>query len=159
MVAPETLEQVNFFHCLEPEEIKLVSPIAKPRSYKAGDTIFPEGEPTDALRVLVEGLVSFRQRQRGDAGETSIGSVNERGAAFGIFAAVSPDRPSPHSAVCVEDTEVIEVTAADLAGFFESQPAAAVHLLTKLGAVLAERLAASREQIRSRVRPGLISHG
>jgi len=32
-------------------------------------------------------------------------------------------------------------------------------ILMRLASTLAERLAAAREQIRSRIRPGLISHG
>ena len=41
----------------------------------------------------------------------------------------------------------------------EKNPEAGVRILRKLAAIMAERLIAAREQIRSRIRPGLISHG
>ena len=159
MVAPESLEQVAFFRNLEPQERAMLAPISHKRQYKAGETIFAEGTHVDSLRILVSGMVSFRQQQRSGGEEISIGSICDEGAAFGITALVARDMPGPHSAVCVEDTEVIEVDGAELMSLCEKEPGVGLHLLLKLAAVMAERLTAAREQIRSRVSPGLISHG
>ena len=159
MVALESLEQVSFFMQLEPEERALLSPIAERRTYAAGDTIFSEGDHVDALRILVEGTVSFRQKQRHGGEEVAIGTICDHGAAFGITALVGRGQPGPHSAVAVEDTDVIEVDGGKLLELCEKEPGVGVHLLLKLSAVMAERLTAAREQLRSRVRPGLISHG
>ena len=54
---------------------------------------------------------------------------------------------------------MIEVAGAELMALCEKEPGVGLPLLLKLAAVMAERLTAAREQIRSRVSPGLISHG
>ena len=159
MVAPDSLEHLTFFSRLEPRERELLAPISERRRYAAGETIFQEDERVDSLRILVEGLVSFRQCQRTGDEQVTIGNVSDSGAAFGITALVAPRRPGPHSAVAVENTEVVEIDGAKLLDLFEREPAVGVRLLLELSAVMAERLTAAREQLRSRVHPGLISHG
>lgn len=159
MVAIESLEQVSFFHQLEPKERELLSPLAHKRHYKAGDTIFREGEQVDALRILVDGMVSFRQKKRGGGEDVAIGHVTDQGAAFGITALVARGQPGPHSAIAVEETDVIEIDGNALLSLCEEEPGVGVRLLLKLSAVMAERLTATREQLRSRISPGLISHG
>jgi len=159
MVESEFLEQVEFFRNLEPKERTLLAPISHLRTYEAGETIFSEGSRVDALRILVEGMVSFRQKQRHDGPEIAICSVCDHGAVFGITSLVAREAPCPHTAVCIEATRVIEVDGAELLTLCEREPGVGVHLLLKLSAVMAERLAAAREQLRSRVSPGLISHG
>jgi len=159
MVAPDSLEHLKFFSQLEPSERDLIAPIAERRVYTAGETIFNEGKPVESLHILVDGLVSFRQCQRTGDEQVSIGNVCDSGDAFGITALVARDRPGPHSAVAVEKTEVIEINGGKLLELCEREPAVGVHLLLMLGAVMAQRLSAAREQLRSRVHPGLISHG
>ncbi|MHC4959660.1 MAG: Crp/Fnr family transcriptional regulator [Planctomycetota bacterium] len=159
MVAAQSLEQDSFFGSLEPSERELLAPIAERRTYEAGETIFEEGENVGTLRTLVSGMVSFRQRHREQTGDVLIGTLQDPGAAFGITSIVARGEPSPHSAVCVEDAEVIEIDGGKLLELCEQKPAVGVHLLLKLSSVMAERLTAAREQIRSRIRPGLISHG
>jgi toluene monooxygenase system ferredoxin subunit len=159
MVAPETLEHVPFFESLAPNERELLARLAHRRHYHAGEQIFAEGEQPDALRVLVRGMVSFRQRQRHGGEPVRMGGVDECGDVFGISAVVGRENLYPHSAVCLEETDVIEVDGPELLSLCESDPTTGVHILQRLATVMAQRLAATREQIRSRIRPGLISHG
>lgn len=159
MVAPESLEHVPFFESLEPKERALLARLAQRRRYRAGEEIFAEGEQPDALRVLVRGMVSFRQRQRHGGEPVRMGSIGECGDLFGISAIVGRDNLYPHSAVCLEETDVIEVDGPELLDLCEQEPATGVHILQRLATVMAQRLTATREQIRSRIRPGLISHG
>ena len=79
-------------------------------------------------------MVSFRQKQKHDGPEISIGSVCDHGAVFGITSLVAPGDPCPHTAVCVEDTRVIEVDGPELLTLCEEQPGVGVHLLLKLSA-------------------------
>lgn len=159
MVAAESLERNPFFKALRPEARELLEPLSKRHTYRAGETIFCEGKATGPLRVLVEGLVSFRQGQAEGEADALMGSVARSGDIFGVSALMGRGQAYPYTAVCLEDTEVIEVGGDDLMRLCEERPEIGVDILQRLNEVMAERLAAAREQIRSRIRPGLISHG
>ena len=155
----ETLENLSFFHGLDPADREALLAISERRRYGAGETIFAEGDPPGSLRVLVSGLVSLRQKLKGSSGDAQMAAVSEPGAVFGIAALVGAEHLYPHSAVTVEPTEVIEIEGDRLLALFESDPAAGVRILLRFSQYMAAKLSAAREQIRSRVRPGLISHG
>ncbi|HEX5137470.1 MAG TPA: Crp/Fnr family transcriptional regulator [Planctomycetota bacterium] len=155
----ETLDRIPFFRALSDSERALLDPISRRRTYGAGETVFKEGDPPGPLRILVKGLVSFRQRQYNNEGEATFGTVSAEGELFGISALLGARERYFYTAVCLEPTEVIELDGPKLMRLCEEQPAAGVHIMRRLTQVLAHRLAATREQIRSRVRPGLISHG
>ena len=87
------------------------------------------------------------------------GSVSGEGEIFGISALIGARETYGYSAVCLEETEVIEVDGQKLMSLCEEKPEVGVRVLRGLTQVVAERLYAAREQIRSRIRPGLISHG
>jgi len=159
MVAAESLERSPFFKALRPEALELLEPISQRHSYRAGETIFGEGKETGPLRVLVKGLVSFRQSQPEGGSDALMGSVARSGDIFGVSALMGRGRAYPFTAVCLEDTEVIEVGGDQLMRLCEQRPDIGVHILQRLNEEMAERLAAAREQIRSRIQPGLISHG
>lgn len=155
----EPVERTPFFRALGESERELLAAISRRKSFKVGETIFKEGDPPGPLRILVKGLVSFRQRQYNNEGEMTFGTVNAEGELFGISALLSARERYFYTAVCLEPTEVIELDGPKLLRLCEEQPIAGIRIMRRLTEVLAQRLTAAREQIRSRVRPGLISHG
>jgi len=159
MVTPEALDRVPFFHDLDAEERELMAPISHRRNFARGETIFEEGKELDSLHVLASGLVSLRQQQKSGGSVITLGSVSNAGEMFGVSGLVAERTIALHSAVCLEDTETIEVDSDELLDLCERKPDVGVRILRRLGAIMAERLIAAREQIRSRIRPGLISHG
>jgi len=152
MVPTETLSEIPFFGRLAESERSMLSPLSNRRRYRAGDVIFGEGQEPDALRVLVKGLVSFRD-------ETSAFGAARDGDVFGIGAIVGRDAVYPHSAVALEDCEVVEIDASRLLALCETVPALGVHVLHRFATVLAQRLSAARQQLRSRLEPGSVTHG
>jgi hypothetical protein len=86
-------------------------------------------------------------------------ALNRPGDLFGISAFLGDKGVHPYSAVCVEDTDIILIDAKEMFAKMEGDPARGYHLLRKLVAIVGERLAGAREQIRTRIVPGLISHG
>ena len=86
MVAAESLERNPFFKALRPEAREALKPLSHRHSYRAGETIFCEGKETGPLRVLVKGLVSFRQSQPEADSDALMGSVARSGDIFGISA-------------------------------------------------------------------------
>ena len=159
MVAPDALDRITFFHNLDAEERELLAPISHRRTFDAGAAVFEEGVELDSLHVLVHGLVSLRQQQKSGGSAITLGTINTGGDLFGISGLVAERTVTPHSAVCLEATETIELNREELLDLCEKNPETGVRILRKLAAIMAERLIAAREQIRSRIRPGLISHG
>ena len=159
MAKNESLERIPFFRALGDAERELLEPISRRKSYKAGETIFREGDPPGPLRILLKGLVSFRQKQENSESDASFGSIAAEGELFGISALLGARERYFYTAICLEPTEVIELDGPKLIRLCEEQPIAGIRIMRRLTEVLAHRLTAAREQIRSRVRPGLISHG
>ncbi len=159
MVESDALERIPLFKSLASEDRALLESIAQERSYAAGDVIFEEGGHPDFLRILLKGLVSFRQHQKSGGEDITLANVADAGDVFGIAAIVAEQDVYPHGAVCLEKSEVIEIDGADFMKLCDSQPRFGVHVLKHLTSVIAVRLSAAREQIRSRIRTGLISHG
>jgi len=159
MAKNESLERVPFFRALGDAERELLEAISRRKSYKAGETIFREGDPPGPLRILLKGLVSFRQRQENSESDASFGSIAAEGELFGISALLGARERYFYTAICLEPTEVIELDGPKLIRLCEEKPIAGIRIMRRLTEVLAHRLTAAREQIRSRVRPGLISHG
>lgn len=153
------LRELPFFSTLAPQEREMLERIATKRTYPAGSVLWKEGDVAGSLRILLRGLVSFRQKQQGGGADALMGSLHDAGDAFGIAALVGEKRAYRYTAVCLEETEVIEIDGSRLLKLCEDHPRMGFTILMRLASTLAERLAAAREQVRSRIRPGLISHG
>jgi len=50
---PESLERIPFFRALGDSERALLDPISRRKTYRAGESIFKEGDPPGPLRILV----------------------------------------------------------------------------------------------------------
>ena len=53
----ELLSRTSLFHDLEPEVVGAVASQGHERSYRRGESIFLEGEPSDAFYVIADGTV------------------------------------------------------------------------------------------------------
>ena len=159
MIAPETIRDVPFFAQLGEEERRQLASLADRRKLRAGETALDEGKPARELMVLVKGLVSFRPQQRSGGEEVAIGTIDASDGVFGIGALVAHDHACTHSALCLEDSEIVAIDGAGLLRLCDEQPRVGLAIHRVLTRILADRLLATREQLRSRIRPGLISHG
>ena len=158
MISPEELERAPFFKDLDAEELELLSGIARREAAVAGQQIFAEGEPSNTLYIVESGLVSLRQEARHEGVDVAF-TAGKPGELIGVSAMLGAEGVHPTSAVCLEETELIEIDAPVLMATLESNPAVGFRILRRLTHILAERLAAARAQIHSQSRPGLISHG
>jgi CRP-like cAMP-binding protein len=159
MVAFESMQRIPLFGSLKPAEIRLLSPLLFRRTYAAGESIFREGSAAGLVAILLEGLVSFRRRVAGNGEEACLFTVNEPGSVFGWSAIVGQSRLLPHTAVCIEETEVIEMDGRRLLAVCRQNPELGVRVLERLSGVLADRLHGMREQIGRRVVEPRITHG
>ena len=158
MVSPDLLADIPFFCDLASEEREMLAPIAREASFGAGERVFDEGSPSRKLRVLKSGLISLRMAQD-DEQEAQMMTISEPGQIFGISALLGEKGVHPYGALCLEESVLVELDAKEMFNLFERKPAAGYRMLRNLTGILGERLAGAREQIRTRVVPGIISHG
>ncbi len=159
MVTAKSVESLRFFRDLPGKARELVADIATHRKFAAKSTIFQEGEAAPRMYVLAKGFVSFRQRQKGPGNEVTIGTLADVGEVFGISALIRTEATYSLTAICIEPCEVLEIDGKALFRVCETHPVEGVAILRALTVIMADRLTGAREQLRSRLLPGLISHG
>ena len=86
----------------------------------AGDTVFSEGDASDAVYIVHEGTVSIR---KGDQELTKVGAGGE----FGEMAAISQE---PRAATVVAETDVVcgTLSSAEFQELVRAEPDIALHL-------------------------------
>jgi CRP/FNR family transcriptional regulator, cyclic AMP receptor protein len=118
------LRQVPLFDALGPRELGKLADIVEPVSFYAGERLFQQGDPGDALYVVRKGAVSVRVDQ------TEIAILRER-EVFGEMALIEGE---PRSATCVvvADSILLRVRATDFALLLSMQPELAIALMRML---------------------------
>lgn len=160
MIEPAELKTLPFFRTLDDDEIELLAPHTSLLTAATGERVFEEGTPSDTLLVLVSGMVANRQHPIHGGDDILMSVVSQPGEVIGASALATSDAAvHPFSAVCMEDCEFVVMPVAELWEAFEERPEVGLGLLRRFTHMLGKRLAAAREQIRSRIRPGLISQG
>jgi CRP-like cAMP-binding protein len=127
------------------EEIKRLATWATAQRFAAGETIFAEGDPGDALYIVAEGQVRISRRIPG-LGEEAL-AILEGGEVFGEMALI--DR-SPRSADAIAHTggsTVLVVSREQLDGAVTSRTAAHAQFLRTLCQVLCRRLRNMNDQL------------
>ncbi|MDF1561434.1 MAG: cyclic nucleotide-binding domain-containing protein [Deltaproteobacteria bacterium] len=158
MITREELASAPFFGALDEQEQALLAGVARRGSAAAGEAIFKAGERSRTLYVVIDGLVSLRQKARVGKAETTM-AAGRPGEVIGVSAMLEGEGVHSVSGVCLEATEFIELDVPDLMKALEAEPAVGLRILRRLTLLLAERLAAARAQLGSQTREGLISHG
>ncbi len=125
------LRSVPVFKDLNPEDLMKLAEIASPVEYPAGTVIFKKGDPGDVMCVVVRGKVENRDRGQ-------VVATQKANDFFGELALFDQE-PRSADAVCVEDTEVLEIGGADLESLMERRPEIAREIIR----VLAKRLRAT----------------
>jgi CRP-like cAMP-binding protein len=129
------LLETPMFEKLEPSEIMEVIDIVEIKHYKAGDTIFHEGEPGDAWFVLYRGTVDVLKH--GLTGEKKITEIPER-ACFGEISILDG---SPRSATIQAETDAVafRIPRDAFSALVDSNHLVAYKLLHQMAILLATR--------------------
>lgn len=122
------LRSVPIFKNMSPEDLMKLAEIASPAEYPAGKIIFKKGDPGDVLCVVVKGKVEIR-----DSGHVIATELpNDFFGELALF----DHEPRSADAVCIDDTELLEIGGADLESLMERRPEIAREIIR----VLAKRL-------------------
>ena len=131
--AAAILGQTTLFGDLDPEILARLGDRAIERSYKKGQLIFYQGDPAEALFVVIEGRVKVVVTSE-DGNEMLLVSLEPMDV-FGELALIDGE---PRSASCetLEPTRVLVLTRATFLEALHETPALMESLLRSLGAVL-----------------------
>jgi len=95
------LQKVDIFAKIGTEQLAYLAAIAREVDVSKGDKIYTEGDPSDALYLVLEGAVRL-QREKREIAATSAGE------AFGTWALFDED-PRVVTAVASEDTRLLRI--------------------------------------------------
>ena len=114
---------------LDDGDLAALAACGQERAFAAGATIFHEGDPGDALYVVMDGRVRISLLSQ-DGDELTL-ALMERGDCFGELALFDGGRRSA-TAVAMTPARTFVVTRADFAAWIAVRPSAALALLETL---------------------------
>lgn len=136
-----TLSRVEAFSLLTPQDLSLLAPCLRPVRAGAGEVLFREGDPGDALFIVVSGRVALSIRLP-DGGSRELAAFGP-GAAFGEM---SIFERAPRSGTCTaaEPSELYALPAQEFFGLMERAPATANRVMFRLLNIITSRLRRTR---------------
>ncbi len=131
-VSPALLRGLFLFEALTDEQLAWLAARSEVRAFAAGASVYREGEPADAVWVLLDGELRLLRASAGE--EVLITQTSHTGAYSGAIRAYV-DQPAPayeSSVVCVRASRFLRLPATAFATFMREQLPMAVHLLDGL---------------------------
>lgn len=141
----DSLQSVPLFQGLDPAELGRIAAISEPRTLDAQEALFREGEPGDALWVLLKGSVEVRKRDA--AGHHQVLALLQAPTVLGEASLLLEDGPRSASAMAVSNLSLLRVPGAEFRRLLEAQDLAALKLTLVLARVLALRLMQMNERL------------
>lgn len=150
MVDVAELRKFELFGIFADSQLNQLAKITEKKNYKTFSHVYEKGERARHIYVVVKGLVSLRELQPGD--QVGIGfEMRERGELFGAACFMKP-REYTLTAVCLEDSELIEIDADKLFDLCEKDPDMGYKLMKKFARLYFERYKVAKRQIREMVK-------
>ncbi len=127
-MATETVE-LPFLDALDPESVEALRALARERRYAAGERLFNEREPGDAVLVLLAGRVKLSCVT--DSGREALLGIRVPGELIGEMSAIDGALRSA-TATALEPVEVLSVSGDAFVAYLERTPAVALVLVRML---------------------------
>lgn len=132
-----TLKQVPLFGNMTDSELREFEKLIHRRHFKAGETIFWEGEPGVGMYIIQNGEVSiskyFPQEER------KVLAVLQNGEFFGELALLD-ESPRSATALAKDATKILGLFRPDLFSLLERKPRLGNKFLFQLALIIGERL-------------------
>lgn len=141
----DSLSKIPLFQGLEPDELARLAAIAEPRTLEAQAPLFREGEPGDALWVLLKGSVEVLKRDA--SGHHQVLAALEAPTVLGEASLLLEDGPRSASALAVSELSLLRVPGAAFRRLLDAQDLAALKLTLVLARVLALRLVQMNDRL------------
>ena len=138
--ALDLLGRVPAFETLGAEDLREVAEVAMPRSFRAGDVVFREGDDSDTCYVVRSGRARAI-REHIDGRQITLATFGP-GDIFGELAMFDDERRSA-TVEAAEDLEVLGILGRDMRELLGRHPDIAVKLVVALG----RRLRAANERL------------
>ncbi len=119
-------------------EINLLSTLSKERKLRPGETLFREGEPGDAMYIILEGRIRISKHIPG-AGEEAL-AILERGDYFGEMALIDRQPRSAEAKSHDSEAVVLSIPKMVVEQLLDMHRVSSVRLLRILCSLVAQRL-------------------
>ncbi len=140
------LKNAQVFADLDDEELATVAEICSAQSFKFGEKIFKEGDPSNRLFIIAEGEVRISRDVPG-SGEEAL-AVLKPGACFGEMAVFNRSERST-DAIANVDCKLITIIRADFEMLMDFNRDLAYKVLWSVVRLLCERLRITNDNLRS----------
>lgn len=140
----EVLGAVPFFHELTPEELDRIIALGRLVTYPKSSLLFQEGDPGEALYIVVDGSVRIGKVVPG-AKEEAMAFI-ERGGCFGEMA-LFDEFPRSATAVAHEECRVLFIDKQAFLNLLRSEPVIARKILWAFCRTLSVRLRETTDRI------------
>ena len=136
------LSTIGLLRELPPEEIAQLTPLVRRDVHKAGEVLYRQGEPGNALFFIQQGKVAIRQKDNGaEVTRFELGA----GSSFGEVAMLT-HAPRSATAVVLDDVTLFQISRHDFDHVMEHSPALQ-KALADIGQHRIHELAASRQEV------------
>jgi len=147
-MSAELLKQSVLFKDFSPVGLDIFGRIAKPRIVLAGQPLFAEGGPSEALYLVIEGRLQISMKNA-DGQDVAIGALGP-GEHLGDMSLLSADVPPTHmcSVLAEANCKILEIGRADFQAATKEKPQACMKLLIALAQELGGKVTASRDALK-----------
>ncbi|MEW6061990.1 MAG: cyclic nucleotide-binding domain-containing protein [Bacteroidota bacterium] len=114
----EQLSKIEIVRSLPPEEMETVLTCVEPITVKAGEVIFHQGDPGNALYLINDGQIEIRS---GTNGQTRTIATLDSGHSFGEMALLTGD-PRSASAIAITDATLLRLGKDQFDALMEISP-------------------------------------
>lgn len=142
---PSLLAQLSLFEGLSADDLTRIASLARARQFRRAEVIFREGEPGDALYVLLAGSVRISKRIAG-VGEEAL-AILEPGSCFGEMALID-SFPRSADAIAHTDCTVGVIRKDHLETLLDADRDLAHRLLSRFVRILSARLRETNDKIK-----------
>jgi CRP-like cAMP-binding protein len=144
MISPEVLRRYPYFAAVSEESLKAVAMIADEKTVPAGTQMFSEGDPANALNIIVRGEVHI-QYILGSGERRTVDTLVD-GDILGWSAIVEPYK---YTAVgtASKETQLVSIRGKELRDLCDKDAMMGFQLARQIAKLLAHRLEGARIQL------------
>jgi CRP-like cAMP-binding protein len=144
MISPEVLRRYPYFAAVSEESLKAVAMIADEKTVPAGTQMFSEGDPAEAMNIIVRGQIHI-QYILGSGERRTVDTLVD-GDILGWSALVEPYKYTAVGTTS-KDTQLVSIRAKHLRELCDKDPLLGYRLARQIAKLLAHRLEGARIQL------------